>query len=698
MTTPPETLLTTKPGHVGVLRERVVRGSAILLLSTGLVAATNLLYNILIARMLGAAGFGHASALYTLLMLVTAITLAFQIVTSKFVARNSDVSVQAQIYASMLRGGWQIGAGVALFLAAVSSYLQTYFNLPAQRDLVLLAIAAGVYIPLGVQRGRLQGCCDFRGLAVNVVVEAIVKFAAALYFLRLGMGVTGVMAAVLLSIVAAYIAGNPAAVHRVKPGRFKIAPFGEGLQAILYFVGQVILSNLDILLVKHFFPPEQAGIYAAVALVGRVVFMMSWSVVSSMFPISASHADRHEGRSVFYTALLLVGSLISAFIAIVALAPEATWTKLLGKAFLLASTAPFSTLLTDYSVMTGIYCIAVVVMMYEISRRIGTAARVQLGMSILLAVAIWRYHDSLSQVIRVQLYIMCGLLAVVTIPLFRDRHQSEAQDESESCAADSEPLRLLRPVSEEEIVSEFLRGEFYHPEFDPYRRDFNHLVERPDLDHPHENFIRRALLFRRRGRLWRELPADTEWWEIELTPGDLTRLRSFPRNEWKRFTGGAFSLTEMVGRIQADVARGHQSRLLKKLGEIANGLRGNDVPDAVLLIGIDDRHPLTIIEGNHRMAAALLTMPESAHRRFRFYCGFSPNMNSCCWHKTDLRSIIRFVRHTARYVFRDGTFLGSSTLREKLSEIEPSRRRKLDESADGQTQGLVDTGVTERTL
>jgi hypothetical protein len=70
--------------------------------------------------------------------------------------------------------------------------------------------------------------------------------------------------------------------------------------------------------------------------------------------------------------------------------------------------------------------------------------------------------------------------------------------------------------------------------------DFKHLVEQADLDHPHENSIRRALLFRRRGRLWRELPAGTEWWEIELTARDLARLRSFPRNEWRRFAGGGF--------------------------------------------------------------------------------------------------------------------------------------------------------------
>jgi O-antigen/teichoic acid export membrane protein len=675
MTTPPETQVLAWPVHREASRRRVVRGSAILLLSTGLVAATNLFYNILIARLLGASSFGHASALYTLLMMVTAITLSFQIVTSKFIARNSETLVRAQIYTRMLRRAWQVGLAIAVLLAAGSAYLQSYFNLPAQHDLVLLAIAAGVYIPLGVQRGRMQGCCNFSGLALNVVVEVAVKLGAALLFLHFGMGVTGVMMAVLLSIVAAYIAGEPGGAHRAAPGQIKIAPFGEGMQAVLYFVGQVILSNLDILLVKHFFPAPEAGIYAAIALVGRVVFMLSWSVVSSMFPISASHTHRQSGHPVLYTALLLVGTLTSVFIAAIALAPQALWTMLLGKAFLLGTAASFSGLLTEYAVMTGIYCIAVVVMMYEISRRIGTAAWMQLGASVLLTGAIWRYHGSLAQVILVQVFVMCGLLVVVTIPLLVE--QGEAAEPSllesplaELSPATAGPFQRLRPVPEEEIIAEFLRGEFYHPEFDSYRRDFGHLVEQADLDHPHENFIRRALLFRRRGRLWRELPDDTEWWEIELTASDLARLRSFPRNEWRRFAGGGFYLTEMVGRIEAELARGEQSRFLTKIEAIASDLRGSQVPNAVLLIGIDENHPLTIIEGNHRMAAALLTMPESAHRRFRFYCGFSPNMNLCCWHKTDLRSLTRYARHTLRYMFRDGDFFIARTLREKLAEIE----------------------------
>jgi O-antigen/teichoic acid export membrane protein len=665
MTTVPQAQVVAVPG-LGVLRGHVVRGSAILLVSTGLVAATNLLYNILLARMLGASSFGHTSALYTLLMLMAAITLSFQIITSKFIARNADVVVRAQIYATMLRRAWQVGLGVAVVITATSVYLTSYFNLPQQHDLVLLAIAAGVYIPLGVRRGRMQGCYSFLGLAVNVVVEVAVKIGGALLFLHYGLGVTGVMIAVLLSIVAAYLVGQPSAEYRAKAGLVKITHFGEGMQAVLYFIGQVILSNLDILLVKHFFPPSQAGIYAAIALVGRVVFMLSWSVVSSMFPVSASNRQRQGGRSVLYTGLLLVGTLTTLFIAAVALAPEAVWAMLLGKAFFLGTGVRFSALLTEYAVMTGIYCLAVVIMMYEISRRVGTAAWLQLAASVSLAGAIWIYHNSLAQVILVQVFVMSGLLVAVTIPLLNE------QDEADDGPGTAEPFRRLRPVAEEEIVAEFLRGEFYHPEFDSYRRDFKHLVEQADLDHPHENFIRRALLFRRRGRLWRELPADTEWWEIELTPRDLQRLRSFPRNDWRRFASKGYYLTQMVGRIEAEMARGQHGRFLKKLEEIASDLQGSEVPDAVLLIGIDEHHPLTIIEGNHRMAAALLAMPESAHRRFRFYCGLSPKMNSCCWHRTDLRSLTRYARHTVRYMFHDADFVVARTLREKLAEIDPS--------------------------
>ena len=46
--------------------------------------------------------------------------------------------------------------------------------------------------------------------------------------------------------------------------------------------------------------------------------------------------------------------------------------------------------------------------------------------------------------------------------------------------------------------------------------------------------LRRALLFLRRGAMRRELPDDTQWFEVKFTSEDLARVRFFPRAQWRR--------------------------------------------------------------------------------------------------------------------------------------------------------------------
>src|SRR5207248_6827487 len=92
--------------------------------------------------------------------------------------------------------------------------------------------------------------------------------------------------------------------------------------------------------------------------------------------------------------------------------------------------------------------------------------------------------------------------------------------------------------------------EFYEEEFSAVRDHFSTLVSEPDVSDANANVLRRALLYQRRGRLWRELPPDTEWWEVELTPEDLGRIRVFARNQWLRYGSPGFLLLETVERVR----------------------------------------------------------------------------------------------------------------------------------------------------
>jgi hypothetical protein len=70
----------------------------------------------------------------------------------------------------------------------------------------------------------------------------------------------------------------------------------------------------------------------------------------------------------------------------------------------------------------------------------------------------------------------------------------------------------------------------------------------------------------------------------------------------------------------------------------------------VLLIGLNDTEPVTILDGNHRIAAAMLVAPETVLKRFRFLCGFSPRMNECCWYETNVTTLWRYAKNRMRYM------------------------------------------------
>jgi hypothetical protein len=280
-------------------------------------------------------------------------------------------------------------------------------------------------------------------------------------------------------------------------------------------------------------------------------------------------------------------------------------------------------------------------MAYEMSRKIGNVSWVQLAFSILIILGIYRFHHSLEQVIVVQLVLMVGLLVRVAVPFSRS-----LRVEGISHAG---PVRVRR-IDENEVIAEFLRGEFnQHHEFSRYRGPFAKLVANPNFNDKKENAFRKALLYRRRGRLWRELPRDTEWWEVELTPEDVKRTRVFARNQWLRYGSRGFLLLDVAKRIREPIISNSQEPFITKLRSLSIEVAQNVEFSSVILITSGDAAPLTIIEGNHRMTAAALVSPETVHRRFRFLCGFSPGMGSCCWYQTNFYTVWKYAFHGIAY-------------------------------------------------
>jgi len=395
-------------------RSLVLGGSLVMLVSMMMVNGFNFAYNVFMARILGPSEFGHINAAITILLLVSSASLAFQLVCAKFVARNENYSAKSAVVKSLLGKAWIASLILAAILFIAQKPFAAYLNLPNHWMLGLLAIGVAVYAPLGVKRGAMQGLCSFPRLGGNFVLEAFTRLVVGVGLVVAGYGALGAVGAISAAVVMAYLLPPMPSEIKVHAIAGEPASFAEAVQAIVFFIGQVIINNVDILLVKHFFPADPAGVYAAIAQIGRLLYFICWfGIVNAMFPVSASRQEENSSDAIGLPLLLVFG-ISTVFVLIAALFPHLIMGLIFGSKFI-----NIGPLLALYAAATGLYSLAVVLIAYEMSKRIANTGWLQLLVSAALVLVIGFFHQSLREVIMVRIVLMVLMLVMVSFPFLR---------------------------------------------------------------------------------------------------------------------------------------------------------------------------------------------------------------------------------------------------------------------------------------
>jgi hypothetical protein len=127
----------------------------------------------------------------------------------------------------------------------------------------------------------------------------------------------------------------------------------------------------------------------------------------------------------------------------------------------------------------------------------------------------------------------------------------------------------------------------------------------------------------------------------------------FPRAQWRRVSNGSYQLTDIARRIKTEKFTGKTRAFISKVQALSYSIRKQQDTSSVLLIGIDESRPFTILEGNHRLTAAMLVSPELVRNRFQVLCGLSPNMAQSCWYETNFPNLWRYAQNRFRNLFYD---------------------------------------------
>jgi O-antigen/teichoic acid export membrane protein len=293
----------------------------------------NYVYNVVMARLLGPAGYGALGALLALALIASVPGLALQVVVARHTAlRVRDQHALAELWTATLAG--VVGAGLALgaLVAAASPLLAAYLRLGSAAPALWLAASVAPLPALAAVQGMLQGRERFAALAWVLLAAAAGKLAAGVGLVALGAGVEGAIAAVSLGSLAAVLLAvvwvRPGLAGPPSPGRGRswMRPLPRGLGrevagATTAILGLFVLANVDVLLARHHLAADASGLYAAGAVVAKIAYWAPQVVVLMVFPrlVTSGARRRLLARSAAcvagFGALLVVAAAAAPHLA-----------------------------------------------------------------------------------------------------------------------------------------------------------------------------------------------------------------------------------------------------------------------------------------------------------------------------------------------------------------------------------------------
>jgi len=305
---------------ISLIKTKKISPEHLFMISVLVVNAGNYLYNLILGRFLGPVEFADAAVLITFLLVLSFAAMTFQLVTAKF-----SVLFENQLFKSFVlkvcKNALLVGIIMGILIIAFANELQNLFNTSSSVMFIIFGCGVPFYFLMSVNRGVFQGKKRFKLLSITYQSEMLSRLVITLGLIFLLNIQSSVVIAI--GIFVSFVFGlipfefsdfrNTKTIQLSKAQTKTINNFF--IITAFYELTQIIINNSDILLVKHYFESYEAGLYASLALIGRIVYFITWMFVMLLLPTVVQL--KKEGKETAPTLFRYIGYIATISILII---------------------------------------------------------------------------------------------------------------------------------------------------------------------------------------------------------------------------------------------------------------------------------------------------------------------------------------------------------------------------------------------
>lgn len=407
-----------------LIKHPLIYGSGIVVIGNLFASFFNFLFNLFMSRSLSVTDYGVLASVLSLLAFPLLVSTSLGPVVVQFAGNyfaTGNFPLLRGLYIKVKKLLFIVALILFVLFLFFISTVSNFFHIQDKLILVVADFIMFFAIINVINISFIQAKLAFTFQVFVNLFNNVSKFIIGVVLVYLGYSVTGAVYAILIGTVCAYLFSFiqlkfifdkkiPAPSVETKE------LFSYGIPASLTLLGLTSFISTDIILVKHFFDPHQAGLYAGLSLIGRVIFYVSAPIGGVMFPIIVQKYSKNENFTRTFTLSLLLVFLPSLFITIFyTLFPNFSILFFLKKHEYLA----VSNLIMPFAIFIVLFSLLSIIANFYLSiKKTEVYIPVLLG-AIAQAVLIFFYHQSFQQIITISVTIT--LILVLILLLHYDR-------------------------------------------------------------------------------------------------------------------------------------------------------------------------------------------------------------------------------------------------------------------------------------
>ena len=373
-------------------------------------------YHLLLGRMLGPSGYGEISSLFSILYIFTVPLIVGQTVLVKFTSQikaTGSLSQAKSLFLKVTKICVITSVIVLPVILLFSVPITAFLHLSSPVLFILVYILFVVTLLSTVTASVLQGYQQFAWFSVLTLAVLIIKVLLSISFVP--WGVSGMLFAAIIASISVYglyffplkdilqTTATSAGILKEDAVRF-------GIPTLLSLLGITSLYTTDIILVRHFFSSAEAGMYAAIAILGKIIYYASSAVSQVMFPVlSEKAAKKQSTNQLIITSLVAVSAMSFVLSGVYFLFPTVIVNMLFGNAYTGAAGV-----LGQFGIFIALFSVGNIVTMANLAIGKTGVWFIPLICAILQIIAILYIHSTIQSVIMVNI-VVCALLVVGTI-------------------------------------------------------------------------------------------------------------------------------------------------------------------------------------------------------------------------------------------------------------------------------------------